>query len=96
MSGDTSCADHNIAWRVRHALNLDFVQAGMKCFFKIQRKKNFWKTSFIGVSGDAERPDNIIYDLNAAQPSGFGHPTCSEASLTIAASLEPVSIVPTK
>src|SRR5205085_1502697 len=22
-SGDTSCADHNIAWRVRHSLNLD-------------------------------------------------------------------------
>jgi uncharacterized protein GlcG (DUF336 family) len=25
VSGDTSCADHNIAWRVRHALNLDFL-----------------------------------------------------------------------
>ncbi len=24
-SGDTSCADHNIAWRVRHSLNLDFL-----------------------------------------------------------------------
>ncbi len=23
VSGDTSCADHRIAWRVRHALNLD-------------------------------------------------------------------------
>ncbi len=23
MSGDTSCADHNIAWRVRQALGLD-------------------------------------------------------------------------
>ncbi|MEJ1961114.1 MAG: heme-binding protein [Gammaproteobacteria bacterium] len=28
-SGDTSCADHNIAWRVRHALNFDFVPAGV-------------------------------------------------------------------
>jgi hypothetical protein len=28
VSGDTSCADHNIAWRTRHALNLDFVPAG--------------------------------------------------------------------
>lgn len=28
-SGDTSCADHNIAWRTRHALNLDFVPAGV-------------------------------------------------------------------
>jgi uncharacterized protein GlcG (DUF336 family) len=28
VSGDTSCADHNIAWRARHALNLDFVPNG--------------------------------------------------------------------
>jgi uncharacterized protein GlcG (DUF336 family) len=27
-SGDTSCADHNIAWRIRHALGLDKVPAG--------------------------------------------------------------------
>jgi len=25
VSGDTSCADHMIAWRTRHALNLDFL-----------------------------------------------------------------------
>ncbi len=29
VSGDTSCADHNIAWRTRHALALDFVSAGV-------------------------------------------------------------------
>lgn len=29
VSGDTSCADHNIAWKTRHALNLDFVPAGV-------------------------------------------------------------------
>ncbi len=29
LSGDSSCADHNIAWRVRHSLNLDFVPAGV-------------------------------------------------------------------
>jgi hypothetical protein len=28
VSGDTSCADHNVAWRVRHALELDMVRAG--------------------------------------------------------------------
>ncbi len=27
-SGNTSCADHNIAWRTRHALNMDHVPAG--------------------------------------------------------------------
>ncbi|MGA7318101.1 MAG: heme-binding protein, partial [Silvibacterium sp.] len=29
VSGDSSCADHNIAWRTRHTLNLDFVPAGV-------------------------------------------------------------------
>src|SRR5690606_32727606 len=29
VSGDTSCADHNIAWRVRDALELDFVPGGV-------------------------------------------------------------------
>lgn len=29
VSGDTSCADHNIAWRLRHALSLDYVPAGV-------------------------------------------------------------------
>lgn len=57
LSGDTSCADHMIAWRVRHNLGLDHL---------------FGK----GVSGDSARPDNIIYDIDAATPSGFGHPTC--------------------
>ena len=67
LSGDTSCADHDIAWRVRRNLNLDnLLGVG-------------------GVSGDAERPDNIIYDIRAGggspgpQPSsrgGFGHPEC--------------------
>jgi uncharacterized protein GlcG (DUF336 family) len=29
VSGDTSCADHNIAWRVRDTLKLNFVPAGV-------------------------------------------------------------------
>jgi len=29
VSGDSSCADHNIAWKVRHKLKLDFVPAGI-------------------------------------------------------------------
>lgn len=29
VSGDTSCADHNVAWRVRHALKLDHVPGGI-------------------------------------------------------------------
>lgn len=29
VSGDSSCADHNIAWRTRHDLGLDYVAAGV-------------------------------------------------------------------
>jgi uncharacterized protein GlcG (DUF336 family) len=29
VSGDTSCADHNIAWRTRRSLGLDWVPAGV-------------------------------------------------------------------
>ncbi len=29
VSGDSSCADHNIAWKVRHKLKMDYVPAGV-------------------------------------------------------------------
>ena len=45
VSGDSSCADHNIAWRTRHNLLLDYVPGG--------------------VSGNASRPDNIVYDITS-------------------------------
>lgn len=84
VSGDSSCADHNIAWRVRNSLDLDHFGA------------------FVGgVSGDGDRPDNIVYDIplksfstteNGAGNSagGWGHPKCSDAAKTIAAELPPV------
>ena len=58
VSGDTSCADHRIAWRVRKNLGLDHL-AGTG-----------------GVSGDATRPDNIVYLASGEAPSGFKHPNC--------------------
>jgi len=65
VSGDTSCADHNIAWRTRNLLGLDHL-AGVG-----------------GVSGDPNRPDNIVFDIvpnpaggTGASPSGWGHPDC--------------------
>jgi uncharacterized protein GlcG (DUF336 family) len=71
VSGDTSCADHNIAWRVRNLLGLDHLMG------------------VGGVSGDAQRPDNIIYDIKVnpnggtgISPGGYGHPTCVPASAT--------------
>jgi uncharacterized protein GlcG (DUF336 family) len=74
VSGDSSCADHNIAWRTRHTLRLDYVPAG--------------------VSGDATRPDNIVYDITSpagfmigVSANGWGHPVCSAAAKTIAGEL---------
>ena len=74
VSGDTSCADHNVAWRTRSILNLDYVPGG--------------------VSGDAARPDTIVYDIvpQAGQmpgisPSGWGHPACFPQDVAAAASL---------
>lgn len=69
VSGDTSCADHNIAWRVRNILGLDHL------------------SGVGGVSGDAARPDNIIFDVTpnvnggtGVSAGGFGHPTCLNTS----------------
>ena len=66
-SGDTSCADHMIAWRIRDNLGLDkLTTAGAG-----------------GVSTDPARPDNIIFDIAAnvdggvgISAGGFGHPEC--------------------
>lgn len=66
LSGDTSCADHFIAWRVRNLLKLDHL------------------ADTFAVSGDAARPDNIVFDFapnanggpTSASASGFGHPKC--------------------
>ena len=76
VSGDSSCADHNIAWRVRNILQLDYLPAG--------------------VSGDASRPDNIVYDIatlaghsTGVSAGGWGHPACSDAATAIAPALPP-------
>jgi uncharacterized protein GlcG (DUF336 family) len=66
VSGDTSCEDHFVAWRVRNTLGLDHLKG------------------VGGVSGDTDRPDNIIFDftpnangnLVSNSAHGFGHPTC--------------------
>lgn len=80
VSGDSSCADHNIAWRTRNNLKLDYVP------------------NVISVSGDATRPDNIVYDIVAqagqmpgVSPSGWGHPACNGSVGAISAALPVVS-----
>ena len=65
LSGDTSCSDHYIAWRVRANLKLDHLKG------------------VGGVSGDPDRPDNIVFDIienpnggTGRSAGGFGHPHC--------------------
>jgi uncharacterized protein GlcG (DUF336 family) len=74
VSGDSSCADHNIAWRTRNNLKLDYVPGG--------------------VGPDSSRPDNIVYDITTppgfaigVSASGWGHPVCSPAAVTISLGL---------
>jgi uncharacterized protein GlcG (DUF336 family) len=79
VSGDTSCADHNIAWRVRNLLKLDHMAEGNGLKAVPGPASLF--------AGDTAHPDNIVFDItpNAAggsgvSKSGFGHPTCMNAS----------------
>jgi len=70
VSGDASCADHNIAWKVRYNLHLDFVPAGVAD----------------PTTNNNHGDDNIIYDINpttGVSASGFGHPECSAAATAI-------------
>jgi uncharacterized protein GlcG (DUF336 family) len=74
LSGDTSCADHNIAWKLRHALELDYVPAGVNP---------------IVVSGKPP-DDNIVYDIDpqtGKSASGWGHPQCPGRTTDIAMAL---------
>jgi uncharacterized protein GlcG (DUF336 family) len=72
VSGDTSCADHIIAWKVRHALNLDNVPAGVA---------GAGKDNIIhDVTVDPATGHTV-------SKGGFGHPTCSAESTKIANAL---------
>jgi uncharacterized protein GlcG (DUF336 family) len=75
VSGDTSCADHNIAWRLRHLLGLDHMAVSGSLLAVPGPASLF--------AGDSTHPDNIIFDITANpnggtgnSASGFGHPTC--------------------
>jgi len=67
VSGDTSCADHNIAWRTRHALGLDrLTTANVKGLSPAPLQDNIIYD--INPANKAHAADNSV--------SGFGHPLC--------------------
>lgn len=74
VSGDSSCADHNIAWRVRNSLGLDHVPAGVSP--DGTRKDNI----VYDITAQAGQMPGV-------SASGWGHPVCSALAKTIAAGL---------
>ena len=77
VSGDSSCADHNIAWRTRRALKLDFVPAGVGP--DATRPDN--------IVYDIAPASGLMMGVST---SGWGHPVCSQAAETISTQLLPV------
>lgn len=77
VSGDSSCADHNIAWKTRHFLLLDYVPAGVSG--DALRPDNI-------VNDITAQPGQ----QEGVSTSGWGHPACSPAATAIATSLPAV------
>lgn len=65
VSGDTSCADHDIAWRTRHALNLDHLSGVAGVSGDTARPDNI-------VYDIAQNPAGGT----GISAGGFGHPKC--------------------
>ena len=69
VSGDTSCADHNIAWRVRNNLGLDHLSGVGGVSGDPARPDNI-------IFDIAPNP----YGGTGISAGGFGHPTCINTS----------------
>jgi uncharacterized protein GlcG (DUF336 family) len=76
VSGDSSCADHNIAWRVRNTLSLDYVPAGVSGDPK--RPDNI-------VYDIKSQP----FQMAGVSASGWGHPVCTSSAVSISKGLNP-------
>ena len=69
VSGDSSCADHNIAWRTRDTLNLDNVPAGVGAS---PGDNIAYDTTVDSATGHTVRA------------GGWGHPGCSADATAVA------------
>jgi len=74
VSGDSSCADHNIAWRTRSTLGLDHVPGGVSG--DPSRPDNI----VYDITAQQGQQEGV-------SAGGFGHPMCSAAATTIAGTL---------
>jgi uncharacterized protein GlcG (DUF336 family) len=71
VSGDSSCADHNVAWKTRHALNLNRVPGGV---------------SATG-DDNIVYPDKSNSPKKNQLFASWGHPECSDAATAIGEAL---------
>jgi len=74
VSGDSSCADHNIAWRTRSGLMLDYLPGGVSG--DPARPDN--------IVYDITPQGGQMPGLSAG---GWGHPACSPAATAVSAAL---------
>ena len=72
VSGDTSCTDHIIAWKVRFMLNLANVPAGVAGAGGDNMLNDF----------SADRDTGQLVSA-----SGYGHPTCDTAATSLTSGL---------
>ncbi len=72
VSGDTSCTDHMVAWRVRNALNLDHLGTVGGVSGDPKHPDNIIFDITQTGNGGMLNPEGKL----SSSPSGFGHPTC--------------------
>jgi len=71
VSGDTSCADHNIAYRTRSTLNLDYVPGGVAAATDPTHRDNII-FDIVPQANGIPNPGQ----MSGISPSGFGHSSC--------------------
>jgi len=77
VSGDTSCTDHDVAWRLRHNLGLDHLGGVGGVSGDTSRPDNIIydiATNPDGTGGTGQSPGGS--GGVGMSPSGFGHPKC--------------------
>ena len=82
VSGDTSCADHNIAYRTRNTLELDYVPAGVAAADPTRRDNIIF--DIVPQNNGIPNPgqmSGISGPNTVANPGGFGHPSCHSYSV---------------
>jgi hypothetical protein len=72
VSGDTSCTDHIVAWKLRFALNLDNVPAGVS------------PTGDDNIIHDVTRDPVTGHTVSE---KGFGHPECDATATSVSKEL---------